>query len=70
MVGNRAVGMSENMRGQVVNTGLLKEKVLLLFQPKSREGRGAIDPLALTSHSPTALGSNLLCQADCRSRVY
>ena len=44
MVGNRAVGMSENMRGQVVNTGLLKEKVLLLFQPKSREGRGRLTP--------------------------
>ena len=38
--------MSENMRGQVIITDLLKEKVLLLFPTKYREGKGPIDPLA------------------------
>ena len=40
---SRAVGRSKNLGGQVIIQGLLKEKFLSLFLPKS-VGGGAIDP--------------------------
>ena len=43
----RAVGRSEHLGGHVVIQGLLKEKVLPLFQPNSREAIAPIVPTVL-----------------------
>ena len=66
MVGSRAVGRSENIRLANSNPRLFEGEGFCSYYSQNLEGgRGAIDPLA--PPFPTALGSNLLCQADCRS---